>query len=430
MSRAAAFGPPPSNRTPGFTLQEGLWFGDFDDEAARQTAASSMVAMAGRVVGARPFPEAAQKLVQLTRNENTDIHQVVRVLEMDPGLSQRVLRLVNSPGYGLRMRCTSLGHAAALLGQLKMRQIATSAALFDHFGKPSGITRRKQEHASLVASLCRYLAIHLGLPQDDLFTVGLLHDLGQLMMLDDNKSNYAELVEAHEHSYDTLHLAERDLFGFDHAVLAGQVMASWSIPSPVPEVVSLHHSPAQAHQHGLEISAMVQTLRFADQMAHLLEKRDRKRGPRELAESEAASYLDFSEMQIASMWRDLEKVLEATRTRRVNIFDVAPRFVNVPASLAPRDQAFSVRAGRPSEMAERRASTAPFSQAPSEGQFDASAFSQVDSRAPSAPAEDGRSNSAFESSTRIPVSQPSPARDSSEPRPSFESSGSMPPSEG
>jgi hypothetical protein len=141
----------PTSSRPGFTLQEDLWFGDFDDEEARARAAHSLSAMGGRIMGARPIPQAAQKLVQLTRDEDADVRQVVRVLEMDPGLSQKILRLVNSAGYGLRIRCTSLGHATALLGQTKLRQVATSAVLFDHFAKPSPLTRKKQEHGALVA---------------------------------------------------------------------------------------------------------------------------------------------------------------------------------------------------------------------------------------------------------------------------------------
>src|SRR5690606_19750052 len=137
MTHAASRAPEPSrapSSIPGFTLQEGIWFGDFDDEEARRVAAASLTAMGGRIMGARPIPAAAQKLVQLTRDEDADIHKVVRVLEMDPGLSQKILRLVNSAGYGLRIRCTSLQHATALLGQVKLRQVATSAVLFDHFG--------------------------------------------------------------------------------------------------------------------------------------------------------------------------------------------------------------------------------------------------------------------------------------------------------
>lgn len=341
MSVPSRKAPPSSGRIPGFTLQDDIWFGDFNDEGARRTAAESLSAMAGRIMGARPIPAAAQKLVQLTRAEDADIHKVVRVLEMDPGLSQKVLRLVNSAGYGLRVRCTSLQHATALLGQSKMRQVATSAVLFDHFGKASALTRRKQEHGSLVASLCRYLAIHLGLPQDDLFTVGLLHDIGELMMLDDDLPGYAQLLEDHESSFDQLHFSERNLLGFDHAVLAAHVLASWRIPAPVPEVIALHHQPSRAHQHSLEVAAMVQTLRFADQMAHLLETKAHKTGPRELAESEAASYLDFSEVQISAMWKDLERVHEVTRNRRLNIIDVAPRTLSVPESLRPRQGSFN-----------------------------------------------------------------------------------------
>lgn len=354
MTRAASRAPessriPPS--TPGFTLQEGIWFGDFDDEEARRVAAASLTAMGGRIMGARPIPAAAQKLVQLTRDEDADIHKVVRVLEMDPGLSQKILRLVNSAGYGLRIRCTSLQHATALLGQVKLRQVATSAVLFDHFGKASPLTRKKQEHGALVASLCRYLAIHLGLPQDDLFTIGLLHDIGELMMLDDDLKGYAELLASTEGEFDVLHERERELFGFDHAALAAHVLASWSIPSPLPDVIALHHQPAVAHQHSLNVAAMVQTLRFADHMAHLLDQKNPRRSIAILAESEAASYLDFSEVQIAAMWRDLEKVQEVTKNRRLNIMDMAPRSVSVPDSLRPRGIPFSARA--PEDRASR-----------------------------------------------------------------------------
>ena len=344
MKRVAVEKSPPSSRSPqqiGFSFQEDLWFGDFDDDAARQAAAGSMAAMAGRIMGARPFPAAAQRLVQLTRNEDTNIQKVVRVLESDPGLSQRVLRLVNSAGYGLRVRCTSLNHATALLGQQRLQQIATSAVLLNHFGRTSDETKRKQEHGALVASLCRYLAIHLGLPQEDLFTCGLLHDLGQLMMLDEGNNEYRELVRAHEEQWDALHISEREIMGFDHAVLAAHVLASWSIPAPVPEVIALHHQPALAHQRGSKIAAMVQTLRFADHMSHLLEHYTESQGSKLLADSEAASYLGFSEMQIAAMWKDLRQLHEANRSRRMDIQDVAPRSLSVPASLSPRAVPFT-----------------------------------------------------------------------------------------
>ena len=335
--------PPSSTRAEnlGFSFQEDLWFGDFDDETARAAAASSMAAMAGRVMGARPFPAAAQKLVQLTKSDNSNILKVVRVLEADPGLSQRVLRLVNSAGYGLRVRCTSLNHATALLGQQRLRQIATSAVLLNHFGKTSNETRRKQEHGALVASLCRYLGIHLGLPQEDLFTCGLLHDLGQLMMLDEGDDNYSELVLAHENEWDSLHISEREILGFDHAVLAAHVLASWSIPAPIPEIIALHHQPALAHQRGPQIAAMVQTLRFADHMSHLLQTTNSAEGSVRLAESESASYLGFSEMQIYSMWGDLRQLHEANLNRRMDIADIAPRTLSVPAALAPREVAIT-----------------------------------------------------------------------------------------
>ena len=116
-------------------IDEELWFDSDDggDAIAEAKAAESMAAMVGRILGAKPFPVAAQKLADLTRAPNARIDQAVRILESDPALSARLLRLVNSAGYALRLRCTSVRHAAALVGTRRLHQVATTSAVLDLF---------------------------------------------------------------------------------------------------------------------------------------------------------------------------------------------------------------------------------------------------------------------------------------------------------
>ena len=58
-------------------IQEDLWFGSSQDDRAEERAAQSMAAKVGRVVGAKPFPEAARRLDELTRGVSCKIGDVV-----------------------------------------------------------------------------------------------------------------------------------------------------------------------------------------------------------------------------------------------------------------------------------------------------------------------------------------------------------------
>lgn len=303
-----------SGASPVFALDEDLWFGQGDDVEAESQAASSLAAVVSRIVGAKPFPMAARRLDELTRDKNARIEQVVAVLESDPALSARLLRLVNSAGYALKIRCTSVRHAAVLVGSRRLNQLATTAAILDLFDANNERAIELLEHAAVVGSLCRYLAVHVGLPHDEMFTCGFLHDIGKLMLLDAERDRYADLLGEHGGQPDRMHLEERRAFGFDHAVLGAHVLAAWNIPEPVPKVIAWHHAPARAMQDTV-LAAMVQTLRLADQLSYAVGVHDAQAGAELVAQSEAARYLDVSDVQLAAMWQDLAALRARSRAR-------------------------------------------------------------------------------------------------------------------
>lgn len=313
MSRpGAALGK--SVTTSTFALDEDLWFGEGQDIEAESRAAASLAAVGARIVGAKPFPLAARRLDELTRNTNTRIEQVVSVLESDPALSARLLRLVNSAGYGLKIRCTSVRHAAVLVGTRRLNQVATTAAILDLFDANNDRAMELLEHASVVGSLCRYLAVHVGLPHDEMFTCGFLHDIGKLMLLDAERERYADLLSRYAGLPDQIHLEERRAFGFDHAVLGAHVLAAWNIPDPVPKVIAWHHAPARAMQDTV-LSAMVATLRLADLLSYVLAIHDQEMGVQMVANSDSARYLDISDAQLSAMWDDMAALRERSRAR-------------------------------------------------------------------------------------------------------------------
>ena len=334
--------------SPGtFGRDEQDWFGGRDQEA-EEAASKSLAATAARIVGAKPFPVAAKRLEELTRTSTARIEQVVSVLESDPALSARLLRLVNSAGYGLKVRCTSVRHAAVLVGTRRLNQVATTAAILDLFESSNTLAAELLEHAAVVGSLCRYLAVHLGLPHDELFTCGFLHDIGKIMLLDSERDVYPSLLREFGGSADSIHEQERRVFGFDHATLGAHVLTAWNIPEPVPKVIAWHHQPARALQDSL-LSAMVQTLRLADLLAYELGRRQDEEGIALVAASEAAQYLDISEPQMAAMWHDLAGLRDRSKARSHGEpeLEAADPRLEVPHSLRPRGS-ISPRASRTS----------------------------------------------------------------------------------
>jgi HD-like signal output (HDOD) protein len=318
-------------------IDEELWFGSpGDDKELEERASQSMAAVAARVLGAKPFPAAARKLEELTRAGGAKIEQVVGVLESDPGLSMRLLRLVNSAGYALRVRCTSVRHAAALVGMRRLHQLATTAAVLDLFETGNPAVKSLLNHAAVVGAFCRYLAVHVDLAPDELFTCGFLHDIGKLMLVDAEGAPYLELVEQAGESADALHLLEQEKYGFDHAVLGAHVLKNWRIPNPVPRVVAWHHNVARALQADASIAAMVQALRLADQLSYLVRTHAEADGIALAAQSPAATYLGVSEAQLSNMWPDLARL-----SQRINAVpggdqaEVIPREDSIPPSMRP-----------------------------------------------------------------------------------------------
>lgn len=300
---------------PRVLVDEELWFGSFDEQAAEKAAANSMAAMAGQVLGAKPFPESARRLAELTANDSSQAREMVQVLEQDPALSAKLLKVVNSAGFGLRQQCTSVRHAVTLVGSKHLHQMATTAAVLDLFDSDSRYSIQILEHSAVVGAFGRYLGKHLALPAEELFTAGVLHDIGKLMLIDSTNDSYHALLDQTLGQADALHLLERAEYGFDHGVLAAHVLKTWHIPDPIPKIVAWLHEPGRAYACSSLMAGLVQTVRLADALVHAMTNGATQSDVADLARLEAASYLDISEAQLGSMWDELASLREHALTQ-------------------------------------------------------------------------------------------------------------------
>ncbi len=302
---------------------EKLWFGDLTGDPAEQEAARSLAATVAEVQGLRPFSPAVQRLLTTIQDEYYTVIEVTEIIESDPSLAARVMRTVNSAAYGLKRECTSIRHAITLLGANAISQMAAAMAILQMFGGTEGPAATVSTHSARVGSLTRVIAGQCALPAADaVFTCGLLHDIGKLLLLQVSDSlpignevdPYPLLLRGCEQAPNALHEREREIFGFDHAVLAGHVLNSWSIPDPVPEVIAWHHQPDRAYAADEQKATAVAAVRVADRLAYRLVGLE-ELSPElidDLEQDPAFGLLQLSEEKLRRLWEPLRSACAET----------------------------------------------------------------------------------------------------------------------
>ena len=248
------------------SVLEELWFGEDDPAVADAKAAQSLAAHLAELEGLRPFPVVVQKVIACVAHPDFRMEQVRDLIEEDPALASRILRVANSAAFHARVPCASIQDAIVRMGARTVADLASGMAAMTAFADLKGAGKAVREHCVGTAAIVRALAYRMsdGVDPAVAFLAGLLHDIGKLLILQTRHQSYAELVAATAGTPDELHLQEREFLGYDHAVLGGHVLAKWGLPNPVPKIVAWHHQPARAYQEGSSVAALVAVVRIAD----------------------------------------------------------------------------------------------------------------------------------------------------------------------
>jgi putative nucleotidyltransferase with HDIG domain len=294
------------------------------DRAAEQAAARSLAATVSKAHGVRAFPQSAQRLLSLVGAPTFQVDEVTAAIESDGSLAARVLRVINSPAFGVRVRIRHIRVAVTLLGPRHLTEIATAAAVLDWFTDDSPAVPEIFRHSSSTAAIARHLATRVGLSPEEMYTCGLLHDFGKLIMLQSDDDSYAELVASTMHQPDLIHVEERARFGYDHAVLGAHMFSEWKIPEPLPSVIALHHRPERAFRDGGQIGRMVAVLRWSERLVHEF---DEGRTVDEawldaMAFDPAARHLDLARGDFPGLCRELQRIYR--ENQKVSLLDEQP----------------------------------------------------------------------------------------------------------
>lgn len=194
-------------------------------------------------------PQLLLRLLQLVDDDQTTMGDLATLVRQDPGLSAKVLSIANSPALRRGSELRSLESCLIALGTRLVRSIATCLSIQSLFERRSGISEADISgfwvHSLLVAELSRSLAVSAAHPHpDEAYLAGLLHDVGQLILLTALGEPYAQLL-ASTADEDALQGAESARFGVHHGEIGTWLTEQWQLDSSFADGILFHHALPQ-----------------------------------------------------------------------------------------------------------------------------------------------------------------------------------------
>ncbi|MBI5863851.1 MAG: HDOD domain-containing protein [Planctomycetes bacterium] len=208
--------------------------------------AISLDAAARRVTDISTLPQVALRVMEVAQNPEAGAADLKAVVEGDPALSARVVRMVNSAAYGLRNAVTNLHQAISYLGFSQIRNLAMTASVSEIFRNDAAINtysrRGLWKHLVSVGVCARLVARRCGEAAfEDAFLAGLLHDIGIVLADQHVHDNFRYMLENALDPQKTLCEIERTVLGFDHCMLGDRVAEAWRFPESARAAIRYHH---------------------------------------------------------------------------------------------------------------------------------------------------------------------------------------------
>jgi len=196
-----------------------------------------------------PSPQVLPKVLDALRHEQTTLEEVGELIALDPVLTAKLLHYCNSVYFSGREPVSSVPEAIGRVGFQTIFALVSAVSGGRSFTPPaeSGVDGTQLwKHSLTTAFGCKFIAEDISEDSNLLFTAGLLHDIGRVVLAQAKGAEYGKLLaEAVAAGADTTE-REKTAYGFTHADVGACLMESWKLPMQLVWAVRFHHHPAVA----------------------------------------------------------------------------------------------------------------------------------------------------------------------------------------
>jgi HD-like signal output (HDOD) protein len=198
------------------------------------------------------MPALYDQLMEELQYRDTSLRRIGQIISQDPGMTAKILQLVNSAFFGLPCHVCSSAQATSLLGVDTIRALVLSIDVFSQFksGTLEGISPEAvQKHSAETATLARQIAVtERASPEvaDASLMAGFLHDVGKLILAQNLPEQYRQVAAHAQNRKVPFWQAERALLEATHAEVGAYLLGLWGLPASMVEATAFHHCPAKS----------------------------------------------------------------------------------------------------------------------------------------------------------------------------------------
>jgi len=192
-----------------------------------------------------PRPEILRRITEVSQSTEPDLSVVADLIQQDVALSAGMLRLANSPFFGLRVRARTAQQAIMMLGMELSVSALTGMVLRRSF-PPSRPMERFWDASARTAQISGWLTqqplLTTGVDQGDAYTFALFRDCGIAVMMTHYGDQYLQTLQlANQDSLQAFTEIERQRHPTTHNVIGCLLARSWFLPEISATAIRHHH---------------------------------------------------------------------------------------------------------------------------------------------------------------------------------------------
>lgn len=196
------------------------------------------------------LPAIYSQVSEALTDPETSVREIADLISQDVAMTAKVLKMVNSAYFGMPQIVRSAQQAVSILGLETVKALTLAVGVFSQFENLAtcGFALHEfEEHSHKVATMARKIAAN---ETDDpqiianAYLGGFMHDIGKLVLIDNLRDEYSEVLEIASADEALLTSLEEQQFGANHATIGAYLLGIWGLHDDIVEAIAFHHAPA------------------------------------------------------------------------------------------------------------------------------------------------------------------------------------------
>jgi len=259
------------------------------------------------------LPTVFMKISQMINDPKVTSKKLAKVIETDPAIAMRLLKIVNSPFFGFSRKIMTIQDAVVLLGFNATRNTIMGISILKVFSSSEDSPQLNMNefwrHSIGTGLTARFLAGRIRYNADKAFIGGVIHDIGKIVLAQFFPEELENVMRKMNESDISFYEAEDEVYRGSHCDLGSYIADKWNLPLSLIEVIDLHHKPVES----TEDPKLVSLIHVANTLSKGLGCNISTFGRNEKIDSFALSTLDLEASTLESWLEDLQEEIEKSQ---------------------------------------------------------------------------------------------------------------------